>query len=409
MSERGQVATSRGARANRHTLPARGEGVNPRILEDSVTHQVRRERGEVETRQLTRRDRRTRKHSGRPFGEHVQIATRCRPGVKVSTPASWRTALLTKFVENEGRWRQDSSPDGTAGHGSTVEDRVSTGPPEGSASETGTGAGRGVTVVLSRKKQREGGGSGGGGGGGTGSGGGGSSGGGGGGSGGGSGGQGQQQPQQQQQQHQRHCQTPTSQQLLDWYAGRGASGGPGCCPYIIRTGPRASRQCTGFHTEQCCFARLSDASRTKFPDAPEFPNWADLLRHDVPIFDLDYEAILAAMYALSVSAEGDCYLCVPPDPGIALGIAPAALGACESAPLGTAPAQALHTFTLDSGAHDHPHHRLHLHHLHHLHPHRPCHPCRPCHCDASHWERKQLRPPQHQGSREQQLRRRRRG
>ncbi|CAI7894064.1 unnamed protein product, partial [Closterium sp. NIES-54] len=56
------------------------------------------------------------------------------------------------------------------------------------------------------------------------------------------------------------------------------------------------------------------------------------------------------MYALSVSAEGDCYLCVPPDPGIAPGIAPAALGACESASLGTAPALALHTFTLDSGA-----------------------------------------------------------
>ncbi|CAI7882476.1 unnamed protein product [Closterium sp. NIES-53] len=84
----------------------------------------------------------------------------------------------------------------------------------------------------------------------------------------------------------------------------------------------------------------------QFPDAPEFPNSAELLRRDVPIFDLDYEAILAAMYALSVSAEGECYLCVPPDPGIA----PAALGACESAPLGTAPAQALHTFTLDSGA-----------------------------------------------------------
>ncbi|CAI7838678.1 unnamed protein product [Closterium sp. NIES-53] len=46
-----------------------------------------------------------------------------------------------------------------------------------------------------------------------------------------------------------------------------------------------------------------DAWRAKFPDAPEFPTWADLLRHDVFIFDLDYEAILAAMYALSVSAE----------------------------------------------------------------------------------------------------------
>ncbi|CAI7771886.1 unnamed protein product [Closterium sp. NIES-53] len=53
------------------------------------------------------------------------------------------------------------------------------------------------------------------------------------------------------------------------------------------------------------------------------------------------------MYALSASAEGDCYRCVPPDPGIAA----AALGASESGTLpGTAPAQALHTFTLDSGA-----------------------------------------------------------
>ncbi|CAI7814887.1 unnamed protein product, partial [Closterium sp. NIES-54] len=46
-------------------------------------------------------------------------------------------------------------------------------------------------------------------------------------------------------------------------------------------------------------------------------------------------------------AEGDCYLCVPPD----LGIAAAALGASEFGTLpGTAPAEALHTFTLDSGA-----------------------------------------------------------
>ncbi|CAI7803015.1 unnamed protein product, partial [Closterium sp. NIES-53] len=60
--------------------------------------------------------------------------------------------------------------------------------------------------------------------------------------------------------------------------------------------------------------------------------------------------------------EGDCYLCVPPDPGIeaaalgagetaALGAsASAAPGAGESAPSGTASAQVLHTFTLDSGA-----------------------------------------------------------
>ncbi|CAI7786944.1 unnamed protein product [Closterium sp. NIES-53] len=82
----------------------------------------------------------------------------------------------------------------------------------------------------------------------------------------------------------------------------------------------------------------------------------------VAVFDLDYDAILAAMYALSTSDEGDCYLCVPPDPGIeaaalgagetvALGAsASAAPGAGESAPSGTASAQVFHTFTLDSGA-----------------------------------------------------------
>ncbi|CAI7833663.1 unnamed protein product [Closterium sp. NIES-53] len=68
------------------------------------------------------------------------------------------------------------------------------------------------------------------------------------------------------------------------------------------------------------------------------------------------------MYALTDSAEGDCYLSVPLDPGIeadALGAsasaAPgtgesAAPGAGESALSGTAPTEALHTFTLDSGA-----------------------------------------------------------
>ncbi|CAI7834807.1 unnamed protein product [Closterium sp. NIES-53] len=67
------------------------------------------------------------------------------------------------------------------------------------------------------------------------------------------------------------------------------------------------------------------------------------------------------MYALTDSAEGGCYLCVPPDPGIeaaALGAsasaAPgtgesAAPGAGESAFSGTTPTEALHTFTLDCG------------------------------------------------------------
>ncbi|CAI7890409.1 unnamed protein product, partial [Closterium sp. NIES-54] len=68
------------------------------------------------------------------------------------------------------------------------------------------------------------------------------------------------------------------------------------------------------------------------------------------------------MYAATDSAEGDCYLCVLPDPGIEA----AALGASESAAPGTSesaapgagecalsansPTEALHTFTLDSGA-----------------------------------------------------------
>ncbi|CAI7820052.1 unnamed protein product [Closterium sp. NIES-54] len=48
-----------------------------------------------------------------------------------------------------------------------------------------------------------------------------------------------------------------------------------------------------------------------------------------------------------LTAKGDYYGCVPPDPGIAA----AALRASESGTLpGTAPAQALHTFMLDSGA-----------------------------------------------------------
>ncbi|CAI7934046.1 unnamed protein product, partial [Closterium sp. NIES-54] len=91
-----------------------------------------------------------------------------------------------------------------------------------------------------------------------------------------------------------------------------------------------------------------------FPDATEIPRWSDLLRSGVAIFDLDFDAILAAMYAVSISAEGDSYVCVPPDPGIeaaALGASEsAALGAGEPALLGTESAQVFHTFTLDSGA-----------------------------------------------------------
>ncbi|CAI5484807.1 unnamed protein product [Closterium sp. Yama58-4] len=195
-----------------------------------------------------------------------------------------------------------------------------------------------------------GGGVGGGGGGSSGSdgGGGGSSGSGGGGSGGGRGGAVQRGGSGggQRQQQQRSRETLTRQQLREWFAQRGASEGSVRCPYVIRTGNHAGQTCGKYHTQQRCFFRLDDAWRTKFGDEAELPSWLELLRSGVDIFALDYDAILAAMYALTVSAEGDCYLCVPPDPGIEA----AALGASESALSGTAPAEALHTFTLDSGA-----------------------------------------------------------
>ncbi|CAI5955162.1 unnamed protein product [Closterium sp. NIES-65] len=139
-------------------------------------------------------------------------------------------------------------------------------------------------------------------------------------------------------------------------------GGTGPCTYVLHTDDRAGEQYGGAHSSQHCFSRLMDAWRHQFPGSPEIPRWGELSRAGVAIFDIDYDAILAAMYAVTVSDEGDCYLCVPPDLGIeaaALGAseaaspgasASAAPGAGESALSGTTSAQALHTFTLDSGA-----------------------------------------------------------
>ncbi|CAI7754709.1 unnamed protein product [Closterium sp. NIES-54] len=116
----------------------------------------------------------------------------------------------------------------------------------------------------------------------------------------------------------RSRETPSAQQLREWYAGRGRSRGATPCTYVLRSGTRSG--------------------------------------------EVYFDAILAAMYAFADSAEGDCYLSVPPDPGTAT----AALGASASAApgagastapgagvfalSGTAPTESLHTFTLDSGA-----------------------------------------------------------
>ncbi|CAI7879816.1 unnamed protein product [Closterium sp. NIES-54] len=144
----------------------------------------------------------------------------------------------------------------------------------------------------------------------------------------------------QRQQQLRTRETPSVQQLREWYAGRGRSGGAGPCAYVLRTGTRSGAVCGLPHTTQRCFGRLTDAWRTQF----------------------HFDAILAAMYALADITEGDCYLRVPPDPGTvaaALGAsaaatlgasASAAPGAGTSSPSGTAPTDSFHTFTLDSGA-----------------------------------------------------------
>ncbi|CAI7922830.1 unnamed protein product [Closterium sp. NIES-54] len=137
---------------------------------------------------------------------------------------------------------------------------------------------------------------------------------------------------------QRPRKTLTSQQLHEWYAQSRGSLSTVRCLYVIHTAA--------------------------------LPGWVELLGQRVDIFALDYDAILTAMYALPTSADRTCYLCVPPDPGIE----PAALGAGEAAALGAsaspalgageaaapgvgesalfgiAPAEALYTFTLDSGA-----------------------------------------------------------
>ncbi|CAI7845721.1 unnamed protein product [Closterium sp. NIES-54] len=103
----------------------------------------------------------------------------------------------------------------------------------------------------------------------------------------------------QRQQQQRRSETPSPQQLREWFL-RGASGGS--CPYVIRTGDRAGQTCGWAHTQHRCFSHLDDDWHAEFGDDVELPRWADLLKSRIAIFDLDIDAILSAMYALSVSA-----------------------------------------------------------------------------------------------------------
>ncbi|CAI7853336.1 unnamed protein product, partial [Closterium sp. NIES-53] len=136
--------------------------------------------------------------------------------------------------------------------------------------------------------------------------------------------------QQQQQQQQSSRDVPSPQQLREWYTQRPRGGAFGPCTYVLRTGDRTGEQCGGTHSAHRCFRRLTDAWRQQFPEAVETPRWGELSRAGVAIFDLDFDAILAAMYAMTISEEGDCYRCFPPDPGIGT----SALGAGEASALG---------------------------------------------------------------------------
>ncbi|CAI7809792.1 unnamed protein product [Closterium sp. NIES-53] len=118
---------------------------------------------------------------------------------------------------------------------------------------------------------------------------------------------------------------------------RGGGGGSGGSGSVGSGGGRTKAQRGGSGGGQ--WQRQQRRSETLSPE--QLRQWSGVV-----IFDPDYDAILSSMYALSASAEGDYYWCVPPDPGIEA----AALGAGESSLPGTAPTKDLHTFTLDSGA-----------------------------------------------------------
>ncbi|CAI7745945.1 unnamed protein product [Closterium sp. NIES-54] len=142
--------------------------------------------------------------------------------------------------------------------------------------------------------------------------------------------------------------SPPPQQLREWYAARQRGGGTGPCTYVLRTGDRTGEQCGGAHPTHHCFGRLTDAWRHQFPEATEIPRWGELSRAGVAIFDLDFDAILAAILLLKGAGEAAA---LGASEAAALGASTSASsGTGESALSGTASASASRTFTLDSGA-----------------------------------------------------------
>ncbi|CAI7769346.1 unnamed protein product [Closterium sp. NIES-53] len=156
----------------------------------------------------------------------------------------------------------------------------------------------------------------------------------------------------------RQHETLPHQQLRELYArrsGGGGSSGSRCAAVQLEFLAVTWRNCSGvcarplrlrkFVSGTLSVGRLGVvlAARTSFA---QLPRWLEQLRLGGDTFALDFDAILTVMYDLTIGAEGDCSLCVLRDPRIEA----TTLGASESALTGNAPAEALHTFTLDSVA-----------------------------------------------------------
>ncbi|CAI7866568.1 unnamed protein product [Closterium sp. NIES-53] len=114
---------------------------------------------------------------------------------------------------------------------------------------------------------------------------------------------------QRRQQQQRRNETPSPQQLREWFAQRGVSGGSGSCLYVIRT---VTVLVT--HAGSLIFSTAASPASKKLGEQ-------------------------TLVTRPSAPAGQSC-----------LGIEAAALGSSESVLLCTAPGEVLHTFTLDSGA-----------------------------------------------------------
>ncbi|CAI7784368.1 unnamed protein product [Closterium sp. NIES-53] len=172
----------------------------------------------------------------------------------------------------------------------------------------------------------------------------------------------------------RPCESLTPQHLCEWYAGWGCRGGRAATAATAATTITAATAATTA-TAATGGGQMQLQRRPRESLTPrQLREWYAKSRGSLSTVCCPYvirtDTILTAMYALPTSADRACYLCVPPDPGIE----PAALGAGEAAALGasvspalgtgeaaasgagdsalsgTAPAEALYTFTLDSGA-----------------------------------------------------------